>query len=314
MPGQAVRLIGLLHVLWEIAEGNNEVRATVPLEIVKAGCDLAEFYLGQVTKLQSDGEVPEPTPIFTALLQKTKEVGSLTASQAKKAIWCLRKTTPDKIRQIFQELAQMGLASIEGAGCKLKLVSKELRDFLKMPASTESLPQPLESLTNSEESVPDRPAVDRSEGMGFDGCDRDNQPQPFEIDQAEQLAEIEGNFEEAPTSHNSISPSTTPAETLLQQDSESVEEFWSSASVLPEVEEEDAAKMRDIAVVWWPEMYPDALQSLIAQMFGWGAPARKYSAVQIAQWLQGEDDLVKYRIGELMAIGLADSYENDEEE
>jgi CRISPR-associated protein Cmr3 len=314
MPGQAVRLIGLLHVLWEIAEGNNEVRATVPLEIVKAGCDLAEFYLGQVTKLQSDGEVPEPTPIFTALLEKTKEVGSLTASQAKKAIWCLRKTTPDKIRQIFQELAQMGLASIEGAGCKLKLVSKELRDFLKMPASTESLPQPLESLTNSEESVPDRPAVDRSEGMGFDGCDRDNQPQPFEIDQAEQLAEIEGNFEEAPTSHNSISPSTTPAETLLQQDSESVEEFWSSASVLPEVEEEDAAKMRDIAVVWWPEMYPDALQSLVAQMFGWGAPARKYSAVQIAQWLQGEDDLVKYRIGELMAIGLADSYENDEEE
>jgi transcriptional regulator with XRE-family HTH domain len=74
----------------------------------------------------------------------------------------------------------------------------------------------------------------------------------------------------------------------------------------------DAEKMRDIALVWWPEMYPEALQSLVAQMFGWGAPAHKYSAVQIALWLQGEDHLVKYRIGELMAIGLADK--EDEEE
>lgn len=190
MPGQAVRLIGLLHVLWEIAEGNQEVRATVPLEIVKSGCNLAEFYLGQVTKLQSDGEVPEPTPIFTALLEKANEVGSLTASQAKKAIWCLRKSTPDKIRQLFQELAQMGLAAIEGAGCKLKLVSKQLRGFLEIPVTTESIPQQPETLTNSEEPVQDRPAVEISEDMGFVGHDLNNQEQPFDINQTEQLAQI----------------------------------------------------------------------------------------------------------------------------
>lgn len=78
---------------------------------------------------------------------------------------------------------------------------------------------------------------------------------------------------------------------------------------------EDAAKMRDIALVWWPELYhPETLQSLVTQMFGWGAPADKYSAVQIAQWLQGEDELVQYRIGEIMAIGLADHCEADAEE
>lgn len=60
--------------------------------------------------------------------------------------------------------------------------------------------------------------------------------------------------------------------------------------------------------------HPKTLQSLITQMFGWGAPARKYSAVQIARWLQEEDELVKYRIGELMAIGLADNYKDDEEQ
>ena len=77
---------------------------------------------------------------------------------------------------------------------------------------------------------------------------------------------------------------------------------------------EDAEKMRDIALVWWPELYPECLQSLVTQMWGWGAPARKYSAAQIAQWLQGEDELVSSRIGELMAIGLADKCKEDEEE
>jgi phage/plasmid-associated DNA primase len=87
-----------------------------------------------------------------------------------------------------------------------------------------------------------------------------------------------------------------------------------SGGEAPGIAPDDAEKMRDIALVWWPEMYPEALQSLVTQMFGWGEPAHKYSAVQIAQWLQGEDDLVKYRIGELMAKGLADNYEDDEEE
>lgn len=78
---------------------------------------------------------------------------------------------------------------------------------------------------------------------------------------------------------------------------------------------EDAEQMREIALVWWPEMYhPKTLQSLVTQMWGWGAPARKYSAVQIAQWLQGEDELVRDRIGELMAIRLADNYKDDEEQ
>lgn len=78
---------------------------------------------------------------------------------------------------------------------------------------------------------------------------------------------------------------------------------------------EDAEKMREIALVWWPELYhTETLQSLVTQMFGWGAPARKYSAAQIARWLQEEDEVVRYRIGKLMAIGLADQYEDDEEE
>ena len=98
-------------------------------------------------------------------------------------------------------------------------------------------------------------------------------------------------------------PETTPAPTP-EPESEPAE------PITPE----DAEKMREIALVWWPEMYPEILQSLVTQMFGWGAPADKYSASQIAHWLQGEEELVRDRIGELMAIRLADQYEDDEEE
>lgn len=65
---------------------------------------------------------------------------------------------------------------------------------------------------------------------------------------------------------------------------------------------EDAAKMRDIALVWWPEMYPEILQSLVTQMFGWNAPGTKYDAATVTAWLAGEDELVRDRISELWLL------------
>lgn len=452
MPGQAVRLIGLLHVLWEIAEGKNEVSAIVPLEIVKSGCDLAEFYLGQVTKLQSDGEVPEPTPIFTALLEKANEIGSLTASQAKKAIWCLRKATPAKIRQAFSELAAMGLAYVQGTGSKLVLISKELmsnknHQQQSNPSSARipdfDTPKELrivdEVLMNHQQSesfiqqgIQDikHQTVDGVNGVDkFSLAETNIQSLKVELDNGA----IYEPIEKSTTIINTSTTSTVCPQTHIPQESQTVEEFsvpastveessivavdpqtatfpidgqvirlgqWVDARAIgwndegtqlvveylrpsgdigeilafperfapiepitlpaleaapapettaePELETEpialpatlaqptdtsseaqpeladpdaeaiapeDAAKMREIALVWWPELYhPETLQSLVTQMFGWNAPADKYSAVQIAQWLQGEDELVKYRIGEIMAIGLADNCEADAKE
>jgi putative DNA primase/helicase len=63
---------------------------------------------------------------------------------------------------------------------------------------------------------------------------------------------------------------------------------------------EDAQAMRDIALVWWPEYYPEQIQALLTQMYGWQAPGTKYDATTLAEWLQGEDDLIRDRITELM--------------
>jgi putative DNA primase/helicase len=63
---------------------------------------------------------------------------------------------------------------------------------------------------------------------------------------------------------------------------------------------EDAQAMRDIALVWWPEYYPEQMQALLTQMYGWQAPGTKYDAITLAEWLQGEDDLIRDRITQLI--------------
>jgi putative DNA primase/helicase len=63
---------------------------------------------------------------------------------------------------------------------------------------------------------------------------------------------------------------------------------------------EDAQKMRDIALVWWPEYYPEQMQALLTQMYAWQAPGTKYNVATLAEWLEGEDDLIRDRITQLI--------------
>jgi len=66
------------------------------------------------------------------------------------------------------------------------------------------------------------------------------------------------------------------------------------------VTSEDAQKMRDIALVWWPEYYPEQMQALLTQMYAWQTPGTKYDVATLAEWLEGEDDLIRDRITELI--------------
>lgn len=70
--------------------------------------------------------------------------------------------------------------------------------------------------------------------------------------------------------------------------------------LLEKVTPEDAQKMRDIALLWWSEYYREQLQALLTQMYGWQRPGTKYDVATLANWLQGEDDLIRDRITELI--------------
>jgi hypothetical protein len=71
-------------------------------------------------------------------------------------------------------------------------------------------------------------------------------------------------------------------------------------SCTTEISTEDAQKLQDIALIWWPQYYPGQLQSLISQMYGWNAPGAKYDVAVIANWLERQDELIRDRITKLV--------------
>jgi predicted P-loop ATPase len=73
-----------------------------------------------------------------------------------------------------------------------------------------------------------------------------------------------------------------------------------TSSKLEKVTDEDAQAMRDLALVWWSEYYPKQIQGLITQMYGWQAPGTRYDVAVLTKWLQGEDDLIRDRLTELI--------------
>jgi predicted P-loop ATPase len=75
-----------------------------------------------------------------------------------------------------------------------------------------------------------------------------------------------------------------------------------TSAKLEKVTDEDAQAMRTIAVDFWSEYYPERVQGLITQMYGWQAPGTKYDNAILAEWLQGEDDLIRNRLTELIRL------------
>jgi putative DNA primase/helicase len=88
---------------------------------------------------------------------------------------------------------------------------------------------------------------------------------------------------------------------LTEYERQKLIELLTQSQLLQEdVTPEDAQKMRDIALVWWPEYYPEQMQALLTQMYGWQTPGTKYDVATLVEWLQGEDDLIRDRITELI--------------
>ena len=88
---------------------------------------------------------------------------------------------------------------------------------------------------------------------------------------------------------------------LTDSERQKLADILTQPQLLPKkVTPEDAQKMRDIARVWWLEYYPERIQALVTQMYGWQAPGTKYDVATLAEWLGGEDSLIRDRIAELI--------------
>jgi len=65
---------------------------------------------------------------------------------------------------------------------------------------------------------------------------------------------------------------------------------------------EDAQTMRNLALLWWFDFYPNQMQSLLAEMYGRQEPGTKYTVATITKWLQGEVVEVRDRITQLIRL------------
>ena len=263
MPGQAARLIGVLHVLNGVSSQPPEVQEEISLTTVRAGCHLAQFYLGQVTMLQGDGDAlhGELTPVLKSLLQKVNEKGKLTAGEAKTSVWGLRSdkaATNEKIRQYFCELAAMDLAEVQGTGSRLTLISKVLsntHEVLRNPQHDQQTQNPeetrvleksdFEGLKSIDEKMRESkqpethiqqefqetntPTIEESDATQF--FDIDTQPPKLELatDAVEISVEESGITEK--TSIPSILGKSEP-ETLIQQEKIDIEDSSKLSSIV----------------------------------------------------------------------------------
>jgi hypothetical protein len=232
MPGQAARLIGVLHVLNGVSSQPPEVQQEIPLETVRAGCHLAQFYLGQVTVLQGDGDAlnGELTPILRSLLEKVNDIGELNAAQAKRAVWGLRSDAPDKIRQYFNELAAMDLAEVQGTGSRLILKSKVLRNVdeklrnvdEKLRNVDEKLrtPQPYQTYIYQEVQKINHQTVDVVEAI--------------QVSDTDAVEESVDEFCDSEKTSTSSTLAEFETEILTQQDKKAVEESSTISSTVEE--------------------------------------------------------------------------------
>ena len=255
MPGQAVRLIGLLHVLNGVSSQPAEVDTKIPLTTVRAGCQLAEFYLGQVTLLQGDGAAlnGELTPVLKKLLDKVEEVGSLTARQAIAGLRDLSKKTAAQVRELFTELAAMGLADVQGTGSRLTLISKVLTSADKNQKYQNLEParivedsnskvltsadkvltdlQQTESITEQEFQGIDSQSADSADT--FKATETTSQPSKVEsgLDSKKSSADKKGSFDEI------VSTSALDTESLVQQGNASADDLSAVDQHLSAVDE-----------------------------------------------------------------------------
>ena len=251
MPGQAVRLIGLLHVVNGVSSQPAEVDTKIPLTTVRAGCHLAEFYLGQVTLLQGDGAAlnGELTPVLKKLLDKVEEVGSLTARQAIAGLRDLSKKTAAQVRELFTELAAMGLADVQGTGSRLTLISKMLTSADKSQEYQNLEPARIVEDSNSKvlttadkvlRDLQQTESITEQEFQGIDSQSADNadtfkatettsQPSKVEsgLDTKKSSADKKGSFDEI------VSTSALDTESLVQQGNASADDLSAVDESLP---------------------------------------------------------------------------------
>jgi len=282
MLGKAAEKVGrvatILHCI-HAAHLGGEVSPQIPSSRVRAAIKWVEYTTQQALSINL--EICEPAALAPSLAKiislSERKGGMVSARDVSLAFDSKHRPSGQQIREWFRELVILKYGEVTSKGQKITftltphstvstLDSNQDRERVQ-PIHSNQLPYPHLS-TFGEQSV------DKC-GYNVDNPIHTFKPLPDK--------DLELNVDTVDTK----TPSAENSETLMM-------------SCTTEISPEDAQKLRDIALLWWPEYYPEQIKGLITQMYGWQAPGNKYDVATLAEWLKGEDDLIRDRITELI--------------
>jgi hypothetical protein len=278
MPEKVGKMAAIIHTLTCVFNGV-EVSLQIPKSVVEAAIKFVKFSSDQIASLYaefSDRQALAPSLAKIVLLAE-RNGGVTSVREVSKSFTSKLRPNNQQIRAWFAELAAMDYGEVTSKG---RVISFILRPQPPTPPlASNPCTQTVYSAPNSLDSSPPIPPLKITNGgeWGRNG------------------GEVAPNIKPLPdialdTNGGAGGEKTRP--------SENTQPLMMSCTT--EVSPEDAAKLRDIALVWWPEYYPDQFQNLLTQMYGWKAPGNKYDVAVIAGWLENQDKLIRDRITELV--------------
>ena len=278
MPEKVGKMAAIIYAL-TCAFNGVEVSSSIPKAAVEAAIKFVKFSSDQIASLYaefSDRQALAPSLAKIVLLAE-RNGGVTSVREVSKSFTSKLRPNNQQIREWFAELAAMDYGEVTSKG---RVISFILRPQPPTPPiASNSYTQTVWSAPNSLSSSPPIPPLKITNGgeWGRNGGEVAPSIKP--------LPDIALD-----TNGGAGGEKTRP--------SENTQPLMMSCTT--EVSPEDAEKLRDIALIWWPEYYPQQLQNLLTQMYGWNEPGTKYDVAVIADWLESQDELIRDRITELV--------------
>ena len=122
MEGTIGRLAINLHVIHELMQGLTVDNVIPSVRMIQA-CKLAKFFINQTKLLnasvQAGVDANDIAPDLSAIVERSRRMGAVTARDIKRSIFAFRDIEPQKIRSNFRQLADLGYGTCQGSGDRL---------------------------------------------------------------------------------------------------------------------------------------------------------------------------------------------------
>ncbi|TAG98768.1 MAG: DUF3987 domain-containing protein [Oscillatoriales cyanobacterium] len=324
-PAKVGKLATILHCIHATHCGGS-VSQYISVESVRSAIKFVRFTINQALSMSPERETTETSslaPNLTKILELAeRKGGTVTVRDISLSFNSKHRPKTQQVREWFEELVIMKYGEVLTKGQSICFVSKVKSTVSTVAsniytASNSSVdtksptlwtaPTPLEeectsvhTSTGSEDMGvhASKPIPSQSLEASVDTVDTNNMNQLISrIQTAQTWTECEaiwgGN-----TELKAQIKAALPREELARIGKLFKVAQEQSQSITPE----DAEIIRNIALIWWDEYYPEHMGSLIVQMFGWQSTGQRYSQEIINQWLETEDELVRDRITQLFTL------------